>query len=120
MLNTALTVETGKANSHKTYWKDFTTDVVKLISDNTPTIWMLWGGNARSYKRHIKNSFDATYYGKHSIKEVPVSPDYNYILEAPHPMVELYAGTEHEFYGCNHFYLCNQILSHLGSPQIIW
>ena len=50
LLNTTLTVREHHANSHsKCGWAWFTDSVIKLISENTQnTVFILWGGNARS------------------------------------------------------------------------
>lgn len=50
LLNTTLTVREHLANSHsKCGWGWFTDEVIKLISANTQnTVFILWGGNARS------------------------------------------------------------------------
>jgi uracil-DNA glycosylase len=61
LLNTTLTVRAHAANSHsKCGWGWFTDSVISLISQNTQhTVFLLWGGNARSkvplidQKRHI-------------------------------------------------------------------
>lgn len=55
-LNTALTVEQGKPNSHKTLWSKFTKYIIQLLNDTNDIVWVLWGGNALSYKKHITNS----------------------------------------------------------------
>lgn len=56
MLNTALTVEKGRAGSHTKYWKKFTEGVLKTIAEHRPDcIFMLWGGHAKAYKPLVKN-----------------------------------------------------------------
>lgn len=91
LLNTALTVERGNANSHSAYWKGFTEDLVKELSEQRPDlIWVLWGNNAKKLKPHITKA-----------KE---------ILEAPHPMVEIYSGGKGGFYGCKHFSKINKLV----------
>jgi uracil-DNA glycosylase len=54
-LNTALTVEEGKPNSHKYIWKPFTEALIKEINTIDGVIWVLWGGNALGYKHLITN-----------------------------------------------------------------
>ena len=56
LLNTTLTVREHRANSHANCgWAWFTDSVIKIISDNTKnTVFILWGGNARS-KRGLIN-----------------------------------------------------------------
>lgn len=47
MLNTALTVDAGQPNSHKTIWADFTDRVLRdTATDMDPGVVVLWGGNA--------------------------------------------------------------------------
>jgi uracil-DNA glycosylase len=120
LLNTSLTVETGNADSHKFYWRDFTKKVIQLISKKNPCIWMLWGARATSVARYIHNREDATFYGRINIENIPISPDTNYIMTAPHPMVEYYKHSEHEFIGCDHFYLTNRLLEKRGQTKINW
>lgn len=49
LLNTALTVRAGAANSHsKIGWEIFTDNIIKYLNDREdPVIFVLWGGNAR-------------------------------------------------------------------------
>lgn len=58
LINTILTVEEGKANSHKNKgWEIFTTKVIEeLNKDNSPKVFVLWGNQAYEYERIIKNS----------------------------------------------------------------
>lgn len=68
LLNTALTVRAGAANSHsKVGWEIFTDSIIKYLNDREdPVIFVLWGGNARKKKAFINT-------------------DRHYILEAAHP-----------------------------------
>ena len=51
LLNTSLTVEKNKSNSHKKYWEKITDNIIKEISDKHPnTIFLLLGNNAKSKK----------------------------------------------------------------------
>lgn len=55
-LNTYLTCEMGKANSHRDIWKDFSKDLIEYISTTNPNIaWFLWGGEAQKNEKYIKN-----------------------------------------------------------------
>lgn len=50
MLNTALTVEKGCADSHTAFWYDFTEKVIKYIVDNcTNVVWLLMGSKAYKF-----------------------------------------------------------------------
>lgn len=120
LLNTALTVETGKAGSHLKYWEDFTKRVINHISINQPCIWLLWGKKAEKFMPYIKDTFNASNYSKETIENIPVNSDWNYLLIAPHPAAEAYSGGTAGFFGCNHFYYTNKILSKLSKSIINW
>jgi uracil-DNA glycosylase len=54
LLNTSLTVEKNKSNSHKKYWEKITDNIIKEISDkHSNTIFLLLGNNAKSKKKFI-------------------------------------------------------------------
>lgn len=97
LLNTTLTVREHRANSHANCgWAWFTDSVIKLISDNTKnTVFILWGGNARS-KRGLINK------------------DSHLIIESAHPSpLSAYNG----FFGSRPFSKCNEyLLSHSKEP----
>ena len=98
LLNTTLTVREHAANSHsKCGWAWFTDSVIKLISDVTQnTVFILWGGNARSKAPLIDQS-------KHLI------------LQCAHPSpLSAYNG----FFGCRHFSKTNQYLH--GKQPVDW
>lgn len=100
LLNTALTVRAGAANSHaKIGWEIFTDSIIKYLNDREdPVIFVLWGGNARK-----KKSF--------------INTDRHYILEAAHPSP---LSAHNGFFGCGHFKKINEILSILGKKEINW
>ena len=58
LLNTSLTVEEGKANSHQGKgWELFTDKIISLVNrKKEPTVFILWGNNARSKKTLITKS----------------------------------------------------------------
>lgn len=100
LLNTTLTVRAHLANSHsKCGWAWFTDSVIKLISDKTAgTVFILWGGNARSKAPLIDG-------GKHLI------------LQCAHPSpLSAYNG----FFGCRHFSKANEYLISQGKTPIDW
>ena len=100
LLNTTLTVREHIANSHsKCGWAWFTDSVIKLISDKTEhTVFILWGGNARSKAPLIDES-------KHLI------------LQCAHPSpLSAYNG----FFGCRHFSKTNDYLAAHGKNPIDW
>ena len=57
LLNTGLTVEKDKPNSHKDLgWHKFTDEVIKKLNDREkPVVFILWGNNARAKKDLITN-----------------------------------------------------------------
>ncbi len=100
LLNTTLTVREHQANSHsKCGWAWFTDSVIKLISENTEnTVFILWGGNARSKVPLIDGA-------KH------------FILQCAHPSpLSAYNG----FFGCRHFSKANAYLISHGKQPIDW
>ena len=100
LLNTTLTVREHLANSHsKCGWAWFTDSVIKLISDRTQnTVFILWGGNARSKTPLIDRS-------KHLI------------LQSAHPSpLSAYNG----FFGSKPFSKTNEYLTAHGKPPINW
>ncbi len=55
MLNTTLTVEKGKANTHKNIgWNPLIVETIKKISENNDKVaFMLWGNFAQGFERYI-------------------------------------------------------------------
>lgn len=99
MLNAILTVEAGRAGSHKDIgWQKFTDAVIrKLSEEKSGLVFLLWGNFARSKKDLIDGK-------KH------------YILESPHPSP--LAGNA--FLGNRHFSMVNEILLKEGKKPIDW
>lgn len=104
LLNTALTVEVGKPDSHSAFWRPFTTHVLKVISSTIDPVWMLWGLNAIKYEKLISNN----------------SPAGSYILKTPHPASEAYQGGRAGFLGSNVFTKANNILNKQNKSLINW
>ena len=100
LLNTALTVRDGQANSHQgNGWEIFTDKIIELLNEkDDPVIFILWGNNAKSKKRLITNP-------KH------------FILEGVHPSP---LSASRGFFGCGHFKKVNEILKSLGKKEIDW
>lgn len=121
LLNTALTVETGKAGSHLLYWEKFTQSVIRYISHKNPCIWLLWGVKAQKFIPYIDCCpFIIKGYNKTTIQEIPIIKNWNYILTSPHPAAEIYSGGKAGFYGCNHFLYTNEILKKSKTKLINW
>lgn len=100
LLNTTLTVEEGKANSHKSIgWQKFTDAIIKALNQrNTPIIFILWGNNAISKKKYITN------------------PNH-YIIESVHPSP---LSASRGFFGSKPFSKTNDILESLNVAKIDW
>lgn len=100
LLNTTLTVREHRANSHsKCGWAWFTDSVIKIISDKTEnTVFILWGGNARS-------------------KTPLIDEKKHLILQSVHPSpLSAFNG----FFGCRHFSKTNDYLVKCGRRPIDW
>ncbi|MBQ2840947.1 MAG: uracil-DNA glycosylase [Oscillospiraceae bacterium] len=100
LLNTALTVRSGQANSHSGKgWEIFTDCIIEKLNAREKTIvFLLWGRNARSKERLITN------------------PNHK-VFSAAHPSpLSAYNG----FFGCGHFNAANRELILAGEMPIIW
>jgi uracil-DNA glycosylase len=102
LLNTVLTVEQGKANSHKDFgWQTFTDAVMAALAQlPQPLAAVLWGGQARKKAAVIKNS---------------VYP--RLVVESAHPSpLSSYRG----FFGSRPFSRINAFLTENGEEPIRW
>ena len=100
LLNTVLTVRAVQAGSHRGKgWERFTDTVIRKINERRePTVFLLWGANARSKKSLITNK-------------------QHLILEAAHPSpLSAWNG----FFGCRHFSRTNDFLQSQGIAPIDW
>tara|TARA_B100000768_G_scaffold170889_1_gene177659 strand:- start:2100 stop:2783 length:684 start_codon:yes stop_codon:yes gene_type:complete len=100
LLNSALTVRLGIANSHKNLeWDLFTNNILKEISLlKNKVVFILWGNYAQK-------------------KEVLIDIKKHLILKAPHPSpLSAYRG----FFGCRHFSKANEFLKLNHLKEIIW
>ena len=100
LLNSVLTVESGKANSHKNIgWEKFTESVINKISTyKSNLVFLLWGASA-----HKKEEF--------------INGDNHLILKATHPSpLSAYNG----FFGCKHFSKTNNYFKKNNIKEIIW
>ncbi len=99
LLNTVLTVEENRANSHRGQgWEQFTDGVIRVLNHAPQHIvFLLWGKPAQSKIALINK--------RHTI------------LTAPHPSpLSAYRG----FFGCKHFSKTNQALIKNGQAPIRW
>jgi uracil-DNA glycosylase len=103
LLNKVLTVEKGKAGSHKGWgWEVFTMKVIKhLVKSPNRLVFILWGADAREYKSLIPND------------------GYHLVLEAAHPAAEQYKSNA-GFFGCKHFSKTNKFLKENYGTEINW
>ena len=100
LLNATLTVREHQANSHASIgWSIFTDEVIKkLDQSDSPMVFILWGGNARSKKKYITN--------KNHI-----------VIESAHPSpLSAYNG----FFGSKPFSKANAFLESKGLEPINW
>ena len=99
LLNSVLTVEQGKPNSHQELgWDKLTNKIISQLSQRGNMIFVLWGNFAQK-KYHL------------------IDKNKNKILSAPHPSpLSAYRG----FFGCKHFSEINKILLENGSVEINW
>jgi len=100
LLNATLTVQAKQAASHqKKGWEQFTSRVIKEISDKKEgVVFLLWGRFAQD-------------------KEVLIDSTKHHILTAPHPSpFSAHSG----FFGCKHFSETNYLLSQQNQDPINW
>lgn len=100
LLNTSLTVESGKANSHAGIgWHEFTdAAIAALAQKEVHIVFMLWGNNARQ-------------------KRTLIDPAKHLILESAHPSpLSAYKG----FFGNGHFTKANTYLREHERTEINW
>lgn len=100
LLNTVLTVESGKPKSHSDIgWNIFTDKVISLISEHKKfVIFLIWGNDAKK-KCHL------------------IDTEKHYILEASHPSP---LSAHRGFFGCKHFSKTNSILFKHKMNTIDW
>lgn len=100
LLNTVLTVEAGRAGSHRRWgWEELTDTIIRTLSmRREKLIFLLWGNEAQ--------------------KKIPlIDPDRHNILTTSHPSgLSVYRG----FTGCGHFSRVNALLAAMGQPPIHW
>ncbi|MCI8602582.1 MAG: uracil-DNA glycosylase [Ruminiclostridium sp.] len=100
LLNNALTVRRGQANSHRGKgWEYLTDRIIQCVNEKSdPVVYLLWGANAREKTKIINNP-------RHLI------------LTAAHPSpLSAYNG----FFGCRHFSKTNKFLEDNGIEPVDW
>ena len=100
LLNTALTVRAGSANSHKGKgWEKLTDRIIELLDESEePMVFLLWGNNARAKKQLLFNPA-------------------HLILEAPHPSP---LSASSGFFGCGHFLAAKEFLQKNNKEAPDW
>lgn len=100
LLNTVLTVQAHRANSHRDKgWEIFTDKIISLLNQREkPVAFILWGSHARRKKAMITNP-------------------QHFIVESPHPSpLSAYRG----FFGSRPFSKVNKFLESVGEEPINW
>lgn len=100
LLNTALTVRRGMANSHRGKgWEIFTDSIIEIMNRREkPVVFILWGANARA-------------------KTALITAPQHKILTCAHPSpLSAFNG----FFGCRHFSKCNEFLKENGIEPVDW
>ena len=100
LLNNTLTVEAGKAASHKGRgWEIFTDKIIELLNEKKENlVFILWGRFAGEKGAIVDTS-------KHCV------------LKAPHPSP---FSADSGFFGCKHFSKSNEYLKSKGIKEIDW
>ena len=100
LLNAALTVRAGQANSHRGMgWEQVTDSIIRLLNQRAqPVVFILWGGNARA-------------------KASLITAPQHLILQCPHPSP---LSAYHGFFGCKHFSKTNAFLQQNNMTPIDW
>ena len=101
LLNSVLTVEQNKPNSHKGKgWEKITTKIVNLLNKREqPVIFLLWGSNAKNIGKNIDTN-------RH------------YVFTAVHPSPM--SANQGGWFGCKHFSKTNEVLKNLNQKVIDW
>jgi uracil-DNA glycosylase len=100
LLNSVLTVEMGRAASHRDRgWERFTDAIIRQVNTGaTPVVFMLWGSYAQK-------------------KAAVVDTSRHLVLKAAHPSpLSAHSG----FFGCRHFSKANAFLQSKGLEQVDW
>jgi uracil-DNA glycosylase len=100
LLNSVLTVEMGRAASHRERgWERFTDRIIAEVNGKEePVVFMLWGSYAQR-------------------KAAFVDASRHLVLKAPHPSpLSAHSG----FFGCRHFSKANAFLESRGMKPIDW
>lgn len=108
LLNTCLTVEHGKPNSHSQKgWEKFTDRVIShLCTLDQPIVFMLWGNNAKVKEPLIRSSTPFALKSK------------RFVLKAPHPSPLSTNENNPTFWESQHFKRANEFLNEHNQTEI--
>jgi uracil-DNA glycosylase len=100
LLNSVLTVEMGRAASHRDRgWERFTDRIIAQVNAKAePVVFMLWGSHAQK-------------------KAAFVDTSRHLVLKAPHPSP---LSAHNGFFGCRHFSKANAFLQSKALPPVDW
>lgn len=100
LLNTVLTVQDGKAHSHKGKgWERFTDHVISILNEREkPMVFILWGKPAQT-------------------KQSLIDTSRHYVVSAPHPSP---LSAHRGFFGSRPFSKSNAFLHEAGMDEIDW
>jgi uracil-DNA glycosylase len=100
LLNSVLTVEMGRAASHRDRgWERFTDAIIRKVNERPqPVVFMLWGSYAQKKAAFVEGS-------RHLV------------LKAAHPSP---LSAHNGFFGCSHFSKANAFLQSNGIAPIDW
>ena len=100
LLNSVLSVESGRAASHQgKAWETFTDRVIEVINEQREgVVFMLWGSYAQR-------------------KGAMIDRRRHCVLKAPHPSP---LSAHRGFFGCGHFIAANRYLEARGQAPIDW
>lgn len=103
LLNNALSVEEGKAGSHRNIgWEPITDAIVAAVAARpNPCVFLLWGAHAQKKASRILGGSDSRHLTLHAAHPSPLSA---------------HAG----FFGCRHFSRANSFLDNMGCETIDW
>jgi len=103
LLNSALTVEEGRAGSHQGLgWEAITDAAVAAVANHEkPVVFLLWGSHARNKAARVPGLGESRHL----------------VLTSPHPSpLSAHSG----FFGCRHFSKANAFLEANGRGPIDW
>lgn len=106
MLNTSLTSEVGNMNAHYDYWEYMIKYIISHISLHNPCIWLFSSIRIKyDFEIYIRRKFFVVKnYDDITIENIPISPDWNYIMNNGEKNLEY----------------TNSILKQMNNKEIKW